>query len=110
MDILWAAGEPLTVRATLDRLNEHRREPLAYTTVLTVMTRLAQQDVLRRIRAGRGYAYEPLVQDAAALAVRGVIQQHGEAAITHFVKQAQADPKLLARLERLLRHGGEEDE
>lgn len=35
MEVLWAAGEPLTVRAVLGRLNRGRVEPFAYTTVMT---------------------------------------------------------------------------
>ena len=46
--------------------------------------------------------YEPAVGDAAALAVREEIRQHGEAAIAHFLREARADAKLRARFERLL--------
>jgi predicted transcriptional regulator len=102
METLWAAGEPLTPRAVLDSLNSHRRKPLAYTTVVTVLSRLAERDVLRRTPAGRGYAYEPAVGDAAALAVREVIRQHGEAAIAPFLRETRADAHLRARFERLL--------
>ncbi len=102
METLWAAGGPLTPRAVLETLNARRRRPLAYTTVMTVMSRLAERDVLRRSPAGRGYAYEPAVGDVAALAVREVIRQHGEAAVAHFLRETRADPKLRARFERLL--------
>jgi predicted transcriptional regulator len=102
METLWAAGEPLTPRAVLDSLNRRRRKPLAYTTVLTVLSRLAERDVLQRTPAGRSYAYQPAVGDAAALAVREVIRQHGEAAIAPFLRETRADAKLRARLERLL--------
>ncbi len=102
MDVLWAAGEPVTVRRVLDRLNQGRREPLAYTTVMTVLTRLAERGAATRTAAGRGYLYEPAVADAAELAVRNVVREHGEAAVAHFVDQARADPRLLRRLEQLL--------
>jgi predicted transcriptional regulator len=102
MAVLWSAGDPLTVRAVLDRLNEGRPEPLAYTTVMTVLSRLAERGAAVRTPAGRGYAYQPAVRDAAELAVRDVVRDHGEAAVTYFVDQARADPRLLTRLERLL--------
>lgn len=102
MDVLWAAGEPVTVRVVMDRLNHDRVEPLAYTTVMTVLTRLADRGAARRTKAGRGYVYEPAIADAAELAVRDVVRDHGEAAVTHFVTQARTDPQLLRRLERLL--------
>lgn len=102
MDVLWSTGAPVTVRTVLERLNAGRREPLAYTTVMTVLTRLAERGAAKRTAAGRGYLYEPAVTDAADLAVRNVVRDHGEAAIAHFVDQARADPRLLRRLEQLL--------
>ncbi|WP_231104749.1 BlaI/MecI/CopY family transcriptional regulator [Haloechinothrix halophila] len=102
MEVLWSAGEPITVRMALERLNEGRAEPLAYTTVMTVLARLAERGAAKRTAAGRGYRYEPAVADAAELAVRNVVRDHGEAAVAHFVDQARADPRLLRRLEQLL--------
>jgi predicted transcriptional regulator len=103
MEVLWAAPEPLTVRAVLELLNGGRRPTLAYTTVMTVMARLAEKEVLRRVKAGRGYVYEPAVADEAGLAVRDVIRDFGDSAMAHFVEEARADPRLLKRLERLMR-------
>jgi predicted transcriptional regulator len=103
MRVLWAAKEPLTVRAVLERLNRGRRPPLAYTTVMTVMARLAEKEVLRRERAGRGYAYEAAVPDEAAIAVRDLVRDYGDAAVAQFVDEARADPRLRRRLERLMR-------
>src|SRR5437588_2909760 len=102
MELLWAAKEPLTVRTVLERLNRGRRPPLAYTTVMTVMSRLAEKDVLRREKDGRGYVYEAAVGDAAGIAVRDVIRDFGESALASFVEQARADPKLAKRLQRLM--------
>jgi predicted transcriptional regulator len=99
---VWAAGEPITVRALLDRLNKRRRKELAYTTAMTVMNRLVEKGVLRREKQGRGYAYEAVADDAAGLAVHGVVREFGDAAIASFVEEARADPKLLRRLEGLL--------
>jgi predicted transcriptional regulator len=102
MRALWRSPVPLTVRQLLDRLNEGRPHPLAYTTVMTVMNRLTEKGALRRERRGRGYAYEPTAEDAAGLAVQSVVREFGDAALAQFVGQARADPKLLRRLERLL--------
>lgn len=103
MRVAWAAREPLSVRAVLARLNEGRRPALAYTTVMTVMARLAEKEILRRTLNGRGYVYEAAVPDAAAIAVRNVVRDFGDAAVAGFVDEARSDPKLRARLERLLR-------
>jgi predicted transcriptional regulator len=98
----WAAGEPVSVRDLLERVNAGRSQPLAYTTVMTVMSRLTDKDVLRRRREGRGYVYEPVADDPAALAVHGVMRDFGDAAMAQFVEEARGDPKLLRRLQRLL--------
>jgi predicted transcriptional regulator len=102
MQVMWAAREPLTVRQVLERLNRGRRPALAYTTVMTVMARLADKEILRRELDGRGYKYEPAVADAAAIAVREVVRDFGEAAVAQFVDEARANPKLLRRLRRLV--------
>jgi predicted transcriptional regulator len=102
MEILWGANEPLNVPEVLSRLNADRSPQLAYTTAMTVMSRLADKEILRRRRQGRGYVYEPAVSDSAAIAVRNVLRDHGDAALAHFLEEARADPKARRRLERLL--------
>ncbi len=48
MDWLWRAGQPMTVREVLDRLNADRARPLAYTSVLTVLDNLFRKDAVPR--------------------------------------------------------------
>jgi predicted transcriptional regulator len=103
MNAVWGAGEPVSVRDVVDELNHGRKPELAYTTVMTVMTRLADKGVLTRRREGRGYVYEATAGDAAGLAVRGVIRDFGDAAVAQFLEEAKADPQVLRRLRRLLR-------
>ena len=105
MEILWAAKRPMPVRDVLERANAARRDPLAYTTVMTVLSRLAEKGVLQRQREGRGYVYEPAAADAAAIAVRQVVRDFGDPAVAHFVEEARADPGLRKRLRRLLDEG-----
>jgi predicted transcriptional regulator len=98
----WAARGPVSVRHLLERINKGRSPELAYTTVMTVMNRLAAKGVLRRRKEGRGYLYEPVASDSAGLAVRGVLRDFGDAAIAHLAEEARSDPKVLRRLQRLL--------
>ncbi|MFD8352430.1 BlaI/MecI/CopY family transcriptional regulator [Streptomyces coelicoflavus] len=102
MEALWQAGEPLPVRAVLDTLNRTRTEQLAYTTVMTVLTRLAEKGALERTRHGRGFLYTPVAEDEAGLAVREVLRRYGDAAVAHFVSASAADPQAKERLRRLL--------
>lgn len=56
MDVLWARGSA-TVREVVEELN--RRPPLAYTTVLTLVSRLFARGLLVREPEGRGFRYRP---------------------------------------------------
>jgi predicted transcriptional regulator len=103
MRAVWAAKKPVSVRDVLAAVNRGRRDQLAYTTVMTVMSRLAEKQILRRAPHGRAYLYEAAVPDAAAIAVRSLVRDFGESAVAQFVDEARADPKLLRRLEKLLR-------
>lgn len=58
---LWAADGPLTAREVRGRLPGD----LAYTTVLTILSRLHDKGMLVRHREGRGYAYEPVRDEAS---------------------------------------------
>jgi predicted transcriptional regulator len=102
MDAVWRAARPVAVREVIDDLNESRSEPLAYTTVMTVMSRLAEKGVLSRRKVGRSYVYEANASDAAGIAVKDVLRAYGDVAVAHFVDEARADPSLRRRLQRLL--------
>jgi predicted transcriptional regulator len=102
MDAIWDASRPVSVREIVDALNERRPEPLAYTTVMTVMNRLTAKGVLARNGERRSYVYEATAADAAGIAVREVIRTYGDAAVAHFVDEARADPGVLERLRGLL--------
>ena len=57
MDRLWATPGPQSVRDVHLALSAER--DLAYTTVMTVLDRLAKKALVRRTRDGRAYLYEP---------------------------------------------------
>jgi predicted transcriptional regulator len=102
MEAVWAMPAPVAVREIVDSLNDGRPDPLAYTTVMTVMTRLADKRALERRKVGRGYVYEATAPDAAGFAVKELLRRHGDVAVAHLVDEAKADPELLDRLRRLL--------
>ena len=102
MDAIWSADGPLSVREVLEILNRGRAEPLAYTTAMTVMNRLAAKRALERHGEPRSYVYEATGKDAAAIAVSEVIRAYGDAAVVHLVDQARADPDVMRRLRALL--------
>src|SRR5699024_3407878 len=58
MNHLWAVAEPQTVRQVHAALSEHR--DLAYTTVMTVLQRLARKDLVVQHRSDRAHQYTPV--------------------------------------------------
>ncbi|MCX5388156.1 BlaI/MecI/CopY family transcriptional regulator [Streptomyces sp. NBC_00083] len=95
---LWAADGPLTARQVLERLPGD----LAYTTVLTILSRLHDKAILVRRREGRGYAYTPVRDEASHTArrMRSLLEEGSdrEAVLTRFVSE------LSTRDEELLHH------
>jgi BlaI family penicillinase repressor len=65
MNTLWPMGEA-TVREIRDRLAERRAR--AYTTIMTIMDRLARKGVVERRKTGRAYVYKPRLSAAEARA------------------------------------------
>jgi predicted transcriptional regulator len=102
MAVLWQSDGPVFVREVVQRLNAGRTAPLAYTTVMTVLSRLAGRGILVREQQGRGYVYSPAVADTAEIAVRGVLAEFGDAALARFVERVELDPGLRARLRKLM--------
>jgi BlaI family transcriptional regulator, penicillinase repressor len=72
MNTLWPVGEA-TVREIRDLLAARRAR--AYTTIMTIMDRLARKGVVERRKAGRAYVYRPKLsaEDARAQALAQVV-------------------------------------
>lgn len=104
---LWAHGEA-TVGEVLARLNERRGRPLAYNTVMSVMARLADKQILTRWREGRAYRYAPALDREqlsvyfARRDVRELLAEHGEAAIAGFLTETTTNQQLRERLRAAL--------
>jgi predicted transcriptional regulator len=93
MEVVWAAEGPVTGRAVVDALTQDR--PVAYTTVLTVMDRLAGQGMLTRQRRGRAHTYQAAKSRAAYTAelMASVLgsSEDRSAVLLHFVEQIPPD-------------------
>jgi BlaI family penicillinase repressor len=73
MNTLWPVGEA-TVREIRDLLASRRAR--AYTTIMTIMDRLARKGVVERRKAGRAYIYRPKLsaEEARAQALAQVVE------------------------------------
>lgn len=107
MDRLWAADGAQSVREVHQALGAERE--LAYTTVMTVLDRLAKKQLVRRTRDGRAYRYTPARtrEQLVAEAMDAALGEGGpdrNAALVAFVDRISADEaaamrEALARLE-----------
>ncbi|OQQ30627.1 transcriptional regulator [Prescottella equi] len=96
MDHLWSVTEPQTVRQVHEALATRRE--LAYTTVMTVLQRLAKKHLVIQQRDDRAHRYLPMHgrDELVASLMVDALQQadaSGEraAALVHFVGQVGAD-------------------
>ncbi|WP_420753956.1 BlaI/MecI/CopY family transcriptional regulator [Rhodococcus sp. O3] len=95
MDHLWASTEPQTVRQVHEALSSRRS--LAYTTVMTVLQRLAKKNLVIQQRDDRAHRYLPVhgrEELVAGLMVDALDQADSRgrtAALVHFVGRVGAD-------------------
>lgn len=86
MNALWRLGQA-TVRDIHAALAKTR--PRAYTTIMTILDRLAQKGVVERQKAGRAWLYKPSLSadqartHAVARLVEGFFQGSTEALASH---------------------------
>ncbi len=107
MRVVWQKGHA-TVQEVKDAL-EGDRAP-AYTTVMTVMSRLAEKGLLARHKEGRAYVYAaiPEKRELAGSLLRALVRRlyggSGAHAIAHLLETDEdLDEAELARLEELIR-------
>lgn len=99
---LWASDEALTPGQVQQRIADRS---LAYTTVLTILARLFDKGVVERERAGRAFAYRPVLDRAglAARQMRALLDRTGDRTdvLARFVSGLSADDeRVLADLLR----------
>ncbi|MFI6564496.1 BlaI/MecI/CopY family transcriptional regulator [Streptomyces sp. NPDC050534] len=103
---LWAAGGPASAAV----VQKHLVGDTAYTTVLTILTRLCDKGLVTRRKEGRSHLYAP-VHDQPGLAAAGMhslLDEGGDraAVLARFVSDLSAEDERM--LEQLLRGDGPE--
>ena len=103
---LWARDEPLTPRQVQSELGDG----LAYTTVMTALNRLHDKGVVTRRKAGRAYAYTPVLDSPgiAAARMRDLLETSGdrEAVLARFLGTlSDADERTLLAILQQAREG-----
>ncbi len=107
MSVAWEKGRA-SVQDVQDALAPGRS--LAYTTVMTVMSRLAEKGVLEREKEGRAYYYRPAAsqEKIAGSLLRSMVNRLYDGAtgraVAHLLQtDSKVDDAELERLEKLIR-------
>jgi predicted transcriptional regulator len=108
MDEVWRRHTgSTTIRSVWEPLA--RRRPIAFTTVMTIMNRLAEKGLLVRRGHARAYRYAPRESRDAFMArvsksvAEGMIKDFREYAVSQFVAALErADPRKLDELRRVV--------
>ena len=111
IEVVVARGEA-SVGEVVEDLEKREGRRRAYTTVMTIMGRLFERELLAREKRGRRYVYRAthleadLIDQMSEQAVDRVIDRYGSAAFRHFaIKLADLDPELRRRLIKLASKG-----
>ena len=106
MNVVWDLG-----RVTVAQVHEHlgRKQPVAYTTIMTIMGRLEKKGLLQRASSGKAYIYSAAVsqEEFSASIARGLLDSlltdFARPALPYFVeKLSEEDASALDELEKLI--------
>ena len=104
MRVLWKRGPVCVadVQAALDG------EPLAYTTVATMLRKMEDRGLVQHREVGRKFLYEPTIsseevtRSMADDLVDRLFEGSMAATVTHLLRTGEVSAEELARLERLI--------
>jgi predicted transcriptional regulator len=109
MEEVWRR-EQTSVREVMEALNARGEADRAYTTYMTIMSRLDSKGILSRRREGKTdfyravYTRDRYADLRARAAIDSVVDQFGDVALTHIARQmARLDPQHRRSLERIAR-------
>jgi predicted transcriptional regulator len=108
MQVIWKRGA-----SNVNAVQEGLEQPLAYTTVQTMLNILQRKGKLKRKLRGRAYEYSATVTETKALnhAVRDLVDRmfggSSEELVMSLIKSKQIDAEQIARLTRKLEEKGD---
>jgi predicted transcriptional regulator len=108
MDVVWDSSDWVSVADVSASLDERGEKPLAYTTVKTILSNLAEKKHLRKKAAGKANVFravknrETFQREMITQMVRPLLRMQRNPFLTHLVDELIDDDKGLAEFERLL--------
>lgn len=96
MEVVWRNNGPVTVRYVYELISKRRKT--AYTTIMTIMGRLAKKGVLKAEPSGKAYIYQASLSKDKFLTkvsrqmIKNIISNFGDTALAHFAKELEKLP------------------
>lgn len=107
MEIIWFNKKPISVKEVTQSLQKKRK--IAYTTVMTVMGRLTDKGLLKRMESGKAYLYQATYSKDKFLTkisrqiIKNFVTSFGESAVANFTQEiARISPEKRHELIKLL--------
>lgn len=106
MEVVWKKSE-VTVRDVADHLK--KRRDIAYTTVMTVMSRLADKGLLEKVKQGNAFLYRPtsskeeFTKSSVKIVISELLDDFAAPVISQFVDSVdEENPEKMEELARLI--------
>ncbi len=107
MKIIWKVDRA-TVRDVYEQLRLEKK--LAYTTVMTIMSRLAEKGLLQKEPVGNAYVYSPTISEGdftrqvVTEVLDGLLEEFSEPVMSHIVDRLSSeDLSEIEKLERIIK-------
>ena len=113
LKIVWDIGK-VSVRDVYEKLQKQRE--IAYTTVMTIMVRLAKKKILKKEKEGLAYLYSPMysreefAMNMVKKVMDGIMEDYTDLAFSHFVDRLnKEDDAKIQILEQILQKRAEKE-
>lgn len=108
MERVWDGDRDVTVRQVVDQVNRESEQTRAYTTLMTIMSRLEAKGMLRKLKRSRSDLYSPAIgrqeylEARARIEVDALVGEYGEIARALFMREIEvSDPQAIENLRRM---------
>lgn len=97
MEIIWLSNTSVSVKNVYEKIRKKRK--IAYTTIMTIMSRLTTKGLLKRKCGGKAYLYEQnyskdkFLANASQQIIRNFVSSFGDGAVAHFAQEIEKIPK-----------------
>lgn len=104
MNLIWESDHPLRPIDVCEKLSNQ----YAYSTIVTILTRLYNKEILHRQKCGKVYHYwaqksrEEFANSKLKNLFKGILDNYGQLAISQFVDSIEDNPEDLVKLKQYL--------